>query len=315
MSSPGLSVVLETAHWFPTYRVQLWDSLVALFDQASGLDDVEILVVLMPEHHEYGAALRRKYPDIQILEAPEALNDYGLKNLGFSRINGEIVAFTNANCIPGDRWIEQIRSFFAQAEPQMVALQGRTRFVRGPLSRLWDAVWWSQGLQSRGEIESLYTDNNVALVAGQFEDGLFDPAWSLRTAFEGALSNRIHEQGNAIAFEPDMKVEYHYHPSLRVWWEIAVDRGYYQLPAWRTASTPQRRFLYRIRWLTPLLVPPLLWFRDLVVLGRRWSQLGFLKRELWKYPGYALVLLLHLPGVSLGLLKGLLGRPEPPRPL
>lgn len=75
----------------------------------------EVEVLFVDAQSTDGAAdfLKRQFPEIQTLRS-ESRNPYLARNLGARVARGRILAFTDADCSVGARWLRAIREGFSR---------------------------------------------------------------------------------------------------------------------------------------------------------------------------------------------------------
>jgi glycosyltransferase involved in cell wall biosynthesis len=176
---PLISVVVVSSR--PRLLVSLLSAL-----QLQSWEKREILVV--GDGHEYAEIAR--WQEVRWISADEA----GLgarRELGRRAAHGEIVAFTDDDCLPDPRWLEALAGAFA-TNPELWGVQGQTEAETGPIGAHAVRVSLPNGL---------FQTCNIAYRAAALER-----AGGLDTRFQGwfedtALGARVLEHG-PIGFEP-----------------------------------------------------------------------------------------------------------------
>ena len=283
---PVVSIIVETSNWHPKHQIQLWDTLRALEGQSYPRDRLEILVVLDIAHHSDETQIVGSYPWVHTVLAPAGLTYYELKNFGASRASGDILAMTDADCVPCPVWVEELVRSFAEAGPRPAAVQGRTRFLDRPLARAWEASWWSRSFEEEGPIDRLYTSNNVAFRREVYADHHFLPGSPLRTGLERLLTRQLVKAGFGLWLNPRMVVHHNYSPTVREISQQGLVRGYYFMTLRRTYPQGLDYVVKKLGLLAPVICSPLLLIKDIVRIFRKAPKMGIRGRELLKLPLY-----------------------------
>jgi glycosyltransferase involved in cell wall biosynthesis len=119
---------------------------------------------------------------------------YAARNAGLRTADGAVVAFTDADCTPGESWIEQ--GVRAMRQTGAALAGGRVRFRLSPRPRgaeIWDSITnmqVEQGIRERGvgKTANLFVAREVFDAVGPFPDELVsggDVAWTRRATRHG----------------------------------------------------------------------------------------------------------------------------------
>lgn len=95
----------------------------ALLEQEYPASNFEILLV-DNESADDSADVIRRYPRVRLLTQTRP-GSYAARNLGLAEASGEILAFTDSDCVVDGRWLQSIEAVFSRAGVQV--LLGRTR--------------------------------------------------------------------------------------------------------------------------------------------------------------------------------------------
>jgi glycosyltransferase involved in cell wall biosynthesis len=98
----------------------------ALLSQTAPADCYEILVV-DNNSTDASAAIAGSFDRVQLMEEPDQ-GSYAARNRGIRGARGEIVAFTDPDCVPREDWLEQIGR--AMGDPTTGVVLGERRFAR-----------------------------------------------------------------------------------------------------------------------------------------------------------------------------------------
>ena len=142
------------------------------------------------------------------------------RQAGLSAATGEIVAFTDDDCLPDPRWL-QMAVLRLRADTHTWGVQGQTSAEKGPIG--------AHSVRVGGH-DRLYQTCNIAYRRDALiRVGGFDP--NFRGWFEDtALGARVEASGGSIAYEPEMHVVH------RAVARVPLDRT-----RWRSVLYDERR--------------------------------------------------------------------------
>ncbi|PWT88112.1 MAG: hypothetical protein C5B54_11135 [Acidobacteria bacterium] len=292
MSLPSISVVVEASNWNPAHQIQIFDTLRALHRQSFPISETEILVVLDAPHHSAADSILEKFPRVVIRKAPAEMTYYELKNLGGENAQGEIIAFTDADCVPSTTWIEQIVHTFRTSGENVAAIQGSTRFSPRALARAWESSWWVRSFENEGIVDRLYTSNNMAVRRKIFLRFRFLDGTNMRAGLERPMTRELQAAGFHIWLNPNMIVHHNYTPSIREIVQMSLVRGYNFLRLRRNYPGKHDSILKMLGWLSPLFCAPVLMFKDMARLLINSKKMKLWPAEFYKIP---IFLLLQIP--------------------
>jgi glycosyltransferase involved in cell wall biosynthesis len=137
------------------------------------------------------------------------------RNRGWKSATGQVICFTDADCVPSAGWIENLLDGFGNREIGAVA--GSYEIAN---TGSWLAHWVHQEIMERHKrmppFVRAFGSYNVAIPRYVLEaTGGFDPEYRQASGEDNDLSYRIIKKGWRIAFRPQAKVA-HYHPE-KVW--------------------------------------------------------------------------------------------------
>lgn len=202
--SPFISVIV------PAYNAAetLGECLVALLDQSVPRSEYEVIVVddgsmdaTQEVVEQYGVHLLT-----QANQGPAAA-----RNLGVSHVRGEILLFTDADCVPARNWIEAMVAPFV--DPEIVGAKGvyRTqqrelvaRFVQLEYEDKYDRMRLEPCIDFIDTYSAAYRK-----AVFQKSDG-FDPAFPRASGEDIDFSWRLSRRGYKMVFAPNAVV-YHRH--------------------------------------------------------------------------------------------------------
>ena len=133
------------------------------------------------------------------------------RNRGVEAAEGEIIAFTDADCVPEPEWIERLLEDFDSA----AAGVGGAYTIANPKSLLARMVHTEIVLRhARFDRDVDFLGSfNLALRRKDFEEaGGFDESFTHASAEDNDLAYRLKDAGKGLRFSPKARVA-HYHPS------------------------------------------------------------------------------------------------------
>ncbi|MDP2656604.1 MAG: glycosyltransferase [bacterium] len=116
----------------PAYNEEQYiaDTLDALSRQDFNREDFEIIVVDNASTDLTSSIARVHGADEVIFESRKGTNR--ARQTGVEQSNGEIVAFLDADCEPGDQWLSRIWEYFQQDRRRLVAVAGPYDYTDDP---------------------------------------------------------------------------------------------------------------------------------------------------------------------------------------
>jgi glycosyltransferase involved in cell wall biosynthesis len=217
------------------------------------------------------------------------------RNAGARLATGEILIYTDADCIPHADWLRQLTDGFEEG----VVAVGGTYAIANPASRLARVIQAEiaqRHRQFKGDVDFLGSFN-VAYRRDAFEAvGGFDESYRQASGEDNDLAYRLHDQGGRMVFNPTAVVA-HYHPErLLAYLRIQSRHGYWRVKLYR--DHPRRAGGDQYAGWPDLVAPPLglalPFFLILIAVAGAIGRFGILAPIL----GLALVLFytaLHAP--------------------
>jgi glycosyltransferase involved in cell wall biosynthesis len=155
----------------------------------------------------------QKYPEIRFCHEYKE-GSYAARNKGILNSKGDILAFTDSDCIPNDYWLEKGLSAVVNKDP-LGLIGGRINYFARDENSMTSAELW-EILNQYNQAECV---NNMkfALTANLFtrrsvmdEVGLFNS--DLKSAGDYEWGNRVYEKGIIICYDDEVVVS---HPARR----------------------------------------------------------------------------------------------------
>jgi cellulose synthase/poly-beta-1,6-N-acetylglucosamine synthase-like glycosyltransferase len=294
------------------------DSLVA---QSEPLERYEVIVVDDGSTDDTCQVVQGY--EVTLLDQPQK-GPAAARNRGVAASSGEVVLFTDADCVPDGRWIEEmVRPF---EDPGISGVKGvyRTR-QRGIVPRFVQCEYEERyGKMARlKQIDFIDTYSAGYRREVFLSVGGFDTAYPDASVEDQELSFRLAERGHRMVFNP-RAVVYHQHPeTLRAYSKRKFNIGYWKVRVLRThpqkamrdSHTPQT---LKVQMALALALLPLLalalilrslaWLVALAALLFSISMLPFMVKALRKELSIGLVspFFLSVRAVALGagMIKG-----------
>jgi glycosyltransferase involved in cell wall biosynthesis len=154
------------------------------------------------------------------------------RNAGAAKATGDVLAFTDSDCVPRPDWIERLLEGFAEG----VVGVGGTYAIANKQSLLARMV--HEEIMVRHELSGENVDFlgsfNVSYLRSAFEAaGGFDESFSNASAEDNDLSYRLIDKGGRLRFRPQAVVA-HYHPT-RLWPYLKTQarHGYWRMKLYK----------------------------------------------------------------------------------
>ena len=153
------------------------------------------------------------------------------RNIGVREAQGEIILFTDSDCVPFNNWIEEMVEPFKNKE--VVAVKGAYKTRQKSMTARFAQLEFEERFEMLKKAESIDMVDTYA--AGFRKDifllmGGFDPYFPVANNEDTELSYRMSKLGYKMVFNPDAIVYHLNHPStIRRYSRLKFWRGY-----WRT---------------------------------------------------------------------------------
>lgn len=155
--------------------------------------------------------IKIKYPEARYLYEDEP-GSYRARNKGIINANGDILAFTDADCIPSGDWLERgFLTISQKAKDNIGIVAGEVRFFVDDKENMTAVEVWE--VIHKYHQEYFVKDFNFGLTANLFvmksvvdEVGLFNA--ELKSAGDFEWGNRAHKKGFTFHFDKELVVKH-----------------------------------------------------------------------------------------------------------
>jgi cellulose synthase/poly-beta-1,6-N-acetylglucosamine synthase-like glycosyltransferase len=261
--------------------------------------------------------------EVTLLDQPHE-GPAAARNRGVAASSGEVVLFTDADCVPAPDWIDEMARPFQDQDVVGVKGAYRTR-QRGVMPRFVQCEY-EERYERMAKVKQIdFIDTYSAGYRRQIflTEGGFDTDYPDASVEDQELSFRLAERGYKMVFNP-RAIVYHRHPeTLRAYFGRKFNIGYWKVrvlrrhpgKALRDSHTPQtlkaQLGLVLVLFVVLLLVPlrwAIWWAAVLITLLFLLSALPFTVRALRKDLLIGLLspcfLFLRAVALGLGMIKG-----------
>lgn len=196
-SSPIVSVII------PNLNSPVIDqTLEALRAQDYALGTVEVLVVGLDE-----PGLVSTDDLVQLIPTGDPVTPAVARNIGIRRAKGELLCFTDADCIPARDWLARLTAPFVDGAVQVVG--GGVTFETDNYWTLCDNLsWFHEFLVSAKQGQrALLPSLNLCVRRGAIDQvGLFNENYPKAAGEDAEWTTRMRQAGYVLHFRPDAVV-------------------------------------------------------------------------------------------------------------
>lgn len=290
MHEMNAALAIKYSVIIPAYNAEgtLDCCLKALMQQSMSGRSYEIIVV-DDGSIDHTARVAAAYPAVRYFYQPNQ-GPAAARNRGAEAAVGDIILFTDADCIPDPEWMREMVSPFEQSNVAAVKGAYKTR------QREWAARFAQLEFEDRFDLlaSQPYIDM-VDTYSAAFRKDIFHRAGGFDVQFPVAnnedtdLSYRLAAAGHLMVFNPKAFV-YHRHPDVfMTYFRTKFWRGYWRMVVYRRFPEKAFKDSYTpavIKWQSLIIAPSIaLLFISLFLPILWWPALA----------GLALVMLLALP--------------------
>jgi len=211
MQAASISIVIPTRD-----RPDALDAcLAALAEQSLSPERFEVVVVDDGGAAELGEVVDRHRDSLRLSLTRRAhAGPAAARNAGAQAARGEVLAFTDDDCLPAPDWLTAIATAVERSPESIVGGRTENALVSNRSSEASQAViayMYADGLHRTGELPFV-TSNNLALAHELFDTlGGFDASFPEAAAEDRDLSARCTASGGSLVYEPAALVR-HAHP-------------------------------------------------------------------------------------------------------
>jgi len=208
------------------------------------------------------------------------------RNKGAQEAKGEIILFTDADCVPENNWIEEMVKPFN--DPKVMAVKGAYKTNQKSLTARFAQIEFEERFEMLRKAESI--DMVDTYSAGYRKSiflslGGFDPSFRVANNEDTELSYKMSQAGYKMVFNPDAIVYHLKHPdSINKYARLKFWRGYWRMVVYKrypnkmlkdsyTPQTLKIQILFLFLFLISLLLMGLL--PHLIVYPLIFSIAGF----------------------------------------
>lgn len=171
---PKISVVI------PFYNVESYIErcIQALLAQSIDADDFEIIMV-DNNSTDQSAQIVAKYPEVRLL-CESKQGSYAARNCGIAASVGELIAFTDSDCVPRDDWLSKIWDYMQTPDVEVLIGSRHIAVQNHDLSMLFDYENTKDAFVFASQQPEIYYGhtNNMAIRRSLFEiQGLFNEVY------------------------------------------------------------------------------------------------------------------------------------------
>lgn len=246
VKKPSVSIVVPVYNGERTIAM----CLDALVNQAM-LDDRYEIIVVDNKSTDTTCEIVRRY-DVTLLHEVEIQTSYAARNRGISAAGGDIVAFTDADCVAHPEWLSELIKPFS--DPEVGGVGGRVldSEPENEVERFIQSTGLFSGYQGETVFLPVLLGGSTAY-RKEILEALGGFNYRLFTGADVDLSWRMQlETGARVAYAPEAIV-YHMHRSTlsgmaRAYWrygfgEILLDAMYHKQPGYKRTPGQQTRLM------------------------------------------------------------------------
>lgn len=190
---------------------------VVVVDDGSSDSSVEIL---------------RRYGNIQVISQPQK-GPAKARNLGWRSSSGEIICFTDSDCIPNSNWVSRIVVSYKDAN---VGGVGGGYDIANPeswLARCIHEEIRERHLRMHDEVDYLGSFNVSYARRVLDEVGGFDEGFKKASAEDNDISYRVRKLGHTLLFDANNCVAHHYVEHFWSYMRKQFWRGYWRISLYK----------------------------------------------------------------------------------
>jgi glycosyltransferase involved in cell wall biosynthesis len=241
MRTPSVTVIIPALNGEQT----LGPCLRAVLEQRYG-GRIET-VVINDGSTDATSSLAKSFPGVVVLDQQNRGRS-AARNRGAAESSGEIIAFTDADCLPRKEWVEKLVARLLMLEKGGIVGGAMVLPKNANLWQRIDHQAWahSTGPEAPAGPSLLASTANMCMFRNVFKEaGGFDERFS--GSEDSDLALRVHRAGHRNYFEPAAVVEHH-HPRTTF---RAFFRQRYNYGKWTIQTVLRHRPLTPYSWMFP----------------------------------------------------------------
>lgn len=272
--SPKISIII------PTLNSRLIvQTLAALRNQQFDLTQVEVLVVGLDK-----LGLIKTDSLIKFVDTSTPVSPAVARNIGICAAAGELLCFTDADCIPEYDWLEKITKPLQNIDISVVG--GGVAFVSDNYWTLCDNLGWFYPFLtiSPAGMRPLLPSLNLCVHRHVIETvGLFDESYPKPAGEDSEWTTRMRLAGFTLYFEPAAVVTHSPNRSdIRALWQHGYNYGRYSIKIRPDYMNFLKTPSYLRKWWLVLLLTPLMAFQ---ISSQIFRKNASLRHYLYTWPG------------------------------
>ena len=199
MITPSVSIVV------PVYNAEetIEGCVASLVNQ--NYENVEDILIIDNGSTDNTAEIADQY-STRVYEYTEVQGSYAARNFGLQQVESELVAFTDADCVPSEDWLSELVACYASTDADLVGGNVQFQFERRSAAELYDASTSMNNGRLIEERGCSVTANLLVRRAVFDEIGPFPQ--QLVSGGDTAWTGRATENGYHLKYCPDAVVNH-----------------------------------------------------------------------------------------------------------
>lgn len=195
----------------PTYneRDKVLECIKSLRDQSYPASLTEIIVVDDGSEDETVSQIKEKFADVKIIEKKNT-GAYDSRNKGLDAATGEIIAFTDSDCISEKNWILNIVKHLSIEDNHIIG--GKIKHVNNFLAKAIAVSDFGGYQDSKKKLLDAIPTCNLAAKKQIFDKFRFDS--NLKSSGDRLFSWELHKAGYKLKYFPDVVITHN--PSVKL---------------------------------------------------------------------------------------------------
>jgi glycosyltransferase involved in cell wall biosynthesis len=206
--------------------------LAALARQSAPAKDFEVIVVDDGSTDGTGDIVKQ-FP-VRYFRQPNR-GPASARNLGAREAGGEIILFTDSDCVPDGNWVKEMTAPFK--DPDIAAVKGAYRTSQRSLTARFAQVEFAERFRMLTKADSIDMVDTYSAAFRRdvfFGAGGFDESFPVANNEDTELSYKLAGQGHRMVFNPNAIVCHLNHPdSITRYARLKFWRGYWRMVVYR----------------------------------------------------------------------------------